>query len=523
MKMILAAASMILLFLPRAGAQTQPAIPSVLHIVNRIEFAGNTLISSAELAKVVGIKEGGLVGTRRIEEAVGAIEQAYRERGYLAVVSDNFLQTFQETGTLRFPITEVRVAEVRIEGLHRTREPVIRRMLELRPGDLYSVSALRRDADRLNTLGILESIDASVEEAAQLGRVIVVWKLAEREKTGYVSLGGSYSPRDRLIGTVTLTESNLRGRAEHLQVSASIGSIKGRPSFEVFYLNPWVAKQTSLGLRAFTAVRYRFSDHLVTIPGTDWYFERRSGGQITAGRTLSPFRQLSVGTRYEDVKVENLPLQFLTPTIASADGKVAAVSGESIVDRRDSLSYPTSGYLSRTTLEPAHASLTDGGSNWFAKGSGEFRRFFPLQRMEIGTEEVRAGRRPRVLAARFVGATSTGRLPFFEQYFLGGTVGLRGYTEERFWGKHMVLGIVEYRIPIGRSLTTHLFTDAGDAWGSRFQFAPSAPTIFHQHKSFSPRLGAGFGLRYTTDLGSLGLDFAWGEGFHIHLTFGPAF
>jgi len=100
---------------------------------------------------------------------------------------------------------------------------------------------------------------------------------------------------------------------------------------------------------------------------------------------------------------------------------------------------------------------------------------------------------------------------------------LRGYLEGRFWGEHMALGSIEYRHPLGRALTGIAFVDVGDAWGSPFQFQPDVDTDFGQHRNFSPRAGAGVGIRYTSEFGALGLDFAWGEEFRTHFTFGETF
>ena len=63
---------------------------------------------------------------------------------------------------------------------------------------------------------------------------------------------------------------------------------------------------------------------------------------------------------------------------------------------------------------------------------------------------------------------STGTLPFFEQFFVGGAETLRGYREDRFWGQYNLLGSIELRQPLARRLKGVLFLDAGDAWGGRY-------------------------------------------------------
>lgn len=516
--------SLVLIFLITAPTVAQERTPplTVLRNVDRIEFTGNTVLTDEELHQIIGIDQGQLLTTTELEEGIKAITQAYQDRGYLAIVAEDVVSEFQETGVLTIPIIEVTIAEVRFEGLQRTRDFAIRRLLETQPGVLYNIALIRRDAERLFSLNIFESINARLEQAEQLGQVIVIWQLVELERTGYITLGGSYSSRDSLVGSVIITQSNFRGRAEQLRLIASIDSIDGRFGWELYYFNPWVAERTSMALRTFNIVRYRFSEDLVNEPDTDRYFERRRGGQVLFGRSLTNTRRLVGGLRFENLNVSNLPVEFFEGDVPPEDGSVTAVSMEYATDLRDSAVYPTRGKLRRTFIEPGYVNLDDNGTNWIVKSSTEIRRFYALDHISALPGQA-SERRPRVIAVRLQIGTSIGDLPFFEQYFVGGMGSLRGYLEGRFWGEHMALGSIEYRHPLGRALTGIAFVDVGDAWGSPFQFQPDVDTDFGQHRNFSPRAGAGVGIRYTSEFGALGLDFAWGEEFRTHFTFGETF
>ncbi|MEN6372315.1 MAG: BamA/TamA family outer membrane protein [Armatimonadota bacterium] len=514
---------LVFIFLAQAIAQDETVAPvTVYRNVERIEFTGNTVISSDELLKIVGIKPGQLLTNVELSRGVQAITDAYRDRGYLAVVTGDIVAPFQETGVLRIPITEVHVSEVRIEGLQRTKEFAVRRLLEVQPGVLYSVAALRRDAERLFALNIFESVNARLAEADEPGKIVVVWELVERKRTGFITVGGSYSSRDNLVGSVTVTESNLQGLAEQIRLTANVNSLDARLGGELLYYTPWVAPKTSMTLRAFDLASYRFGRDLVNGTDIDRYYERGKGGQALFTRSLTNVRRLVGGIRYENLNVANLPVQLFIGNIPSQDGTVAAISGEYVTDLRDSVVYPTHGLLWRAVLEPGRVNLDDNGDNWITKGSVEIRRFFALDRIPVLPGQA-ATRRPRVIATRLMAGTTVGDLPFFEQYFIGGLGSLRGYIEGRFWGDNMALATVEYRQPFGRSFTGVAFVDAGDAWGSDFQFQPGVDTDFKQHKGFSPRAGVGVGVRYTSEIGSFGLDFAWGEEFRTHITLGDTF
>jgi len=66
----------------------------------------------------------------------------------------------------------------------------------------------------------------------------------------------------------------------------------------------------------------------------------------------------------------------------------------------------------------------------------------------------------------------------------------------------------------------------GDAWGSPYQLGPESDPQgrFRQHSGFKPRVGVGLGLRVTTPIGPLRLDYGVGnEGPRVHFSIGHAF
>jgi outer membrane protein insertion porin family len=125
----------------------------------------------------------------------------------------------------------------------------------------------------------------------------------------------------------------------------------------------------------------------------------------------------------------------------------------------------------------------------------------------------------KVLAIRFYGGFAASQIPFSEEYFLGGADTLRGYQDERFWGNDVLLLSTEVRIPIASSLTAVLFTDIGDAWGTIYQGAG-----LQQSSSFSPQQSVGVGVRVTTPIGPIRLDYGIGsEGGRTDFSIGQSF
>jgi outer membrane protein insertion porin family len=183
-------------------------------------------------------------------------------------------------------------------------------------------------------------------------------------------------------------------------------------------------------------------------------------------------------------------------------------------------------------VELGRANLTDTGpdafgSSNFGKYVTDLRRYVPLRAHRATNPAERQRERVPVLALRLMGGLSSGKLPYFEQFFIGGADSLRGYLEDRFWGSRMFLASTEFRYPLASSLMGVAFADLGDAWASSSDFQFSDPTLqtrYQQHTNFSPSYGVGFGIRVVTPLGPLRLDYAIGkEGGRTHFSIGHSF
>ena len=118
------------------------------------------------------------------------------------------------------------------------------------------------------------------------------------------------------------------------------------------------------------------------------------------------------------------------------------------------------------------------------------------------------------------GGTETGTVPFFEQYFAGGNDSVRGYNEDRFWGRNSVVATFEWRKPIQEQFSLVTFVDYGGAWGG-YAGSPG----FEQSASAKFHYGYGLGIRFRTPLGPIRLDYAFNDqgGSRAHFMIGTSF
>jgi outer membrane protein insertion porin family len=468
--------------------------------ITTIEFTGNTVLSNEALLDAIPVAVGDIFNPELARQSAEAIKAAYVERGYtLTEVTDVI---YSEEGILRFTVQEPTISEIRIEGLRRTRERVVRELLTIQPGDVYNVNAIQQSLANLQRLQIFDEIAVTPSPGTEPGTVVLTLNVTER-RTGYVLLGGTYNEVGGLSGYVNFGDANLFGTAQRLNVQLQTGAAD---IYQLDYLNPLIGgPNTSLGTSIFSRDTIR---QVVIDDGESDvdYLARRTGGTLTVARQTSPATRLSSTLRLTEVRA--LPLDNPdVPPIILGSSSVRSLAVAATRDTRLSQIYPVQGLFTQGNVEAA--GLFGGAS--FIKLAGEARRYWSLG----GAAEARP---PRVLATRLLAGTSTGTPPFLDQYFLGGLDTLRGYQVDRFVGNNQLLFSSELRVPISESVHGVLFVDAGDAWGGPFADALA-------DTDFTFRLAYGVGAHVVSPLGLVRFYYGFNidGGSQLNFGIGPAF
>ncbi|MHB1456730.1 MAG: BamA/TamA family outer membrane protein, partial [Armatimonadota bacterium] len=279
---------------------------------------------------------------------------------------------------------------------------------------------------------------------------------------------------------------------------------------------------------------YRFTnDVLKTDDQSNDYDERRKGGSATISRPMG-----KNGRGAFTLRSESIDSSLQSSQILSSNGNVTSGTTRYTRSNRDSEVEPFHGTYMSYAVEIGDANFNEPGivggldkNKIFSKYSTDIRLY-----LSKGGPRKELNEKRKVLALRLMSGNLSGNVPFFEQYFLGGAESLRGYKEDRFWGKSMLLASAELRIPVAQSLIGVIFADAGDAWGARDIYRdPDNPAIEGdpfkkllinqpQHENFSPSIGYGLGIRVATPIGPLRLDYGFGsEGPRAHFSIGHVF
>lgn len=483
--------------------------------IKEIRVTGNTAVTTEDILKVISLKPGQVYNLTARNPSVAAIQALYVKKGFFALVSD-FAPLQESPNTLNVAVNEAVVNSVKVDGNERTNDKVISRLIKTRPGKPLNSTVWRNDLRRLYGTGWFESVENIDQPQMDIGKVDLLARVKET-KTGTFNVGVQVDPRSTFAGFIKIEDPNFRGSGQNVGASIMQSTQGGGTSVDLNYANPFMdSRDTSLSVSLYSRITYRFTGSGIggsSNPTQDnQYFERHAGLAFGIGRPINDQTSFSISTKFENVRTSNIESTNNNDFIKQ-DGDLASITFGLTKNTRDVDIDPASGYWVHGEVAPGFANITDAGGavgnsllghSSFVKTFIEYRQYLSNQPART-IKDISEPRRVLALRLRY-GNIMGGHAPFFEQFFAGGSDTLRGYDEDRYWGKEMLLGTAEYRYPIQKSMNLIGFVDYGDAWGGY-----NSVGSFTQDRSFNGHFGYGLGLSFRTPLGPIRLDLGFNE------------
>lgn len=505
---------------------------------------GNTVIKTADILKVVSSKLsiGNIYDPRYRDQTAAAIEKLYADRGYFGRVQA--IGPLPESPkTLDIEIVEDRVGTISVQGNRVTKDWVMRRLIKLRSGDIISQQAIQRDSRRMLNTGWFESARFVEDQETEIGRRDLTVDVKE-QPGGTFNVGVQVDPQSALAGVLKYQQSNIGGTGQSIGVNFLQATTGGGPSVSLDYTNPFIDRSdTTFRASLYSRVIYRFSGNLfggtTNFLNNEEYDERHTGFSFGASRPVNDTLSVGSSFRFEHVDVEQLNNLFdqeqtpndpsddqFTNQFIQQDGNVAVFSLGATRNRRDIDIDPSRGDYFQLTFEPGYADITNVGGlttgtnvlgpHYFLRGTADYRVYWTPEKPR--GLDLNAPRKVVALQLRY--GSIFGTVPFFEQFFAGGSDTLRGWYDSRFWGKQMFLANLELRYPLQKSFSLIGFVDYGDAWGGYGTIQG-----FSQTSTFSGNLGFGPGVSFRTPLGNIQLFLGFNQygGTQTHFLIGNSF
>lgn len=145
-------------------------------VVRFIRVLGNSVVDSKAIREVISTQLGQVLCAPQLQDDVRAIERLYRERGYVARISEKLLDDAAENGILKFEILELRIAEVAVEGGTAGLRKKAWEVLHETAPNLYRPEEVTLDQRRLLHLRGIDHAIPTVTLVAP-GQVKIVWQL----------------------------------------------------------------------------------------------------------------------------------------------------------------------------------------------------------------------------------------------------------------------------------------------------------------------------------------------------------
>ncbi len=498
-------------------------------VIKEIRVVGNSVIKTEQILEALTLKAGQVFNLKSVQPSSNAIRKLYSDRG-LFVQFDEFGLMQEAPNTLNIVLLELTVNSVSVQGNTRTKDSVFRHLIKTREGDPYDVRKWGRDMQRIYNTGWFErdSVKSVERESDQINKIDLIANVKEAP-TGLFNIGLQFDPRSNFAGLLKLSDSNFRGTGQNVGINYLQSAVGSGASLDVEYGNPWIdARDTSMQVALYSRLVFRFAGSGFGGGGSptddNRYTERRTGFSLGFARPVREDVSGSLSARIERIETADLNTGS-TNAFIMQDGEVAVLSFGLTRNKRDVDIEPASGTWTRILVEPGYSNITkvggastgaELGSSTFFRTNLEYRAYFskgPPRGRELDASR-------RVLAVRARLGTISGKVPFFEQFFAGGSDTVRGYAEDRFWGRQTLLTSVEYRVPIQKAFNAIAFLDYGGAWGGF-----GSVNTYTQSNAFKMHVGYGVGFSFRTPLGPIRLDFGFNEngGSRTHFLIGTTF
>ncbi|MBW2060362.1 MAG: outer membrane protein assembly factor BamA [Deltaproteobacteria bacterium] len=461
--------------------------------VGQVSLTGDLIEPEQDVSALIEIDKWPFFNREILQNDIKAITSYYTSHGYAYAVITPLIREHEDNLTIDITYKIVKKSlvyfeRIEIVGNTRTRDKVIRREFKVHEGDLFSADKLRKSVMNLHRLGYFKDLKFSQSKGSTDDRMNIRVAV-EEQPTGAFSIGAGYSSYNKVFGVVQVSQNNLFGKGQSLQLQASFGA--RITEYSISFTEPWLWDiPLSAGFDLYNQTQ-----------AYDDYNKFSTGGALRLGYPIMDYVRLSGRYKYEDATISDVS-EFVSAQVKDMAGQWTT-SSIGLTFRRDTRNRffnPTSGSNNSISVEYAGGIL--GGTSYFSKYILNSGWFFPLPWGE------------HVFFARgklgFIKALPGGKVPIFEKFYLGGMYSLRGFqwgtvgpqdpaTNTMIGGDKMVLFNFEYIFPLIKDagLMGVIFFDTGNAFLAEERMDLS-----------SLRQSVGFGIRFYSPLGPMRLE--WG-------------
>lgn len=487
------------------------------YLLGEIALEGNENFDTSTILSQFTQKKGEPFDEDKFEKQLGKVYSMYFDEGYIYTHiqhdksrKDNKLQLTLKVNEG----TRAKIRQIHIAGNRRTKEKVIRRQLDIAPGDYYRQSQVIRSQQNIYNLGFFEpNIGLDYVPINNNGDIDLFLDVTDKS-SGMGNAGVGYNRQDKFVGQLAVSQNNLFGNNWSGSLSWEFGG--SVQNFELGFTNPNLYDTDILfGTNLYYTQKDWSSFH---------YKISTRGASLRLGQYLPWIDRTRILGGYslysKKYRITNMNKILQDPlanaTLIELDSLswryTSSVNATISRDSRDNVFFPTRG--SQVTLFSELAGGLLGGDFDYIK------QIMQVSWFAEAWEKITLRNK-----WRFGYVTPYGRnkdAPPDEKFYLGGTGvdGVRGYPDRSIGpaggGTRAIIFSAEVGYPIaGDQIIALGFFDAGNSFNKMREF-----------NFLELKKGIGAGVRIRSPFGLIGFDYAYNldeGGWEPHLQFGTTF
>lgn len=477
------------------------------YTISEVKLAGETIVSDAELQKLIEVKAGDTFSREKVTQSSKAISDRLSNEGYAFSNVNPVPDVNKALHTAAFtffidPGKRVYVRRVNIVGNTRTRDEVVRREVRQLESSWYASNKINRSKERLVRTQYFSDVNVETPAVPGTADQVDLNISVVEQSTGSIQFGAGLSSSEGVVFGVTVNQNNFLGTGN--RVSAQVNTGKVNTTYSLSYTDPYF---TPDGVsRGFDIYRRDVNTSSLSVAN---YSTSSYGGGVRFGIPLNERDAFNFGLAADFTQVDltsQSPMQyrnFCANTTGCSSNSVVATAGW-VHDSRDSILYTNKGVLQKLSGEVSLPVLDleyykiDYKHAWFQPVAKDLTL---MLNGEIGYAE----------------AYGNKNYPFFKNFFMGGVNSVRGYANGSLGprdidpttgvsfavgGTKRLLANAELFMPIpglkdSKQFRLSAFVDAGNVYSSNSSYSLS-----------ELRYSTGAGISWFSPFGPLKLVYA---------------
>jgi outer membrane protein insertion porin family len=470
-----------------------------------IQLAGEYVGETDEYFPLIQLRRGEAFNRKEIVGSSDRVSALLADKGY-AFANVNAIPDINEedkTVVVTYfvdPGKRVYVRRLNIRGNTRTRDEVVRREFRQMESAWFSSEKLKLSKERVNRTGYFQKVNVATPTVPGQPDQVDVNVDLEELPAGQLVAGLGYSQADGVAFNAAISQDNFIGTGK--KVSLAFKTASAQQEYTVAYTNPYY---TVDGVSRGFTFSHKATD-FAELDSADYKIDDTILG-VNFGIPLTEFNRFSFSS---NLHFSNFEKAATASTVVSdwqaAEGTSYTnldVAFNWTSDDRDSALMPTSGSVSRLSAE----ATVPGSTLGFYKAGAKHRRYWPMYgdlvfslNGEVGYGDSYGG---------------TSKLPFYENYYIGGPSSVRGYAARSIGPREDATAIGD---PIGgnfKLLTNAEFYVPSPVYSDTMRLVAfaDAGTVMDTTNDVDwneLRYSTGVGLAWMSPVGPLTLSYAKG-------------